>query len=96
MFLITCGSLIESEIATFGAFERDLQLALFPVLRPGDVVIDAGANIGCHTCPMAIRVAPHGRVIAIEPVDRLADRLEVNCRINGLINVTIERRVIAA
>jgi FkbM family methyltransferase len=45
---------------------------------------------------MAIRVAPHGRVIAIEPVDRLADRLEVNCRINGLTNVTIERRVLAA
>ena len=26
------------------------------VLRPGDVVVDAGANLGCYTIPFAERV----------------------------------------
>lgn len=88
--------LIEEQIAQSGAFERDVQHAIFPWLRPGDVVVDAGANVGCHACPMAIRVAPHGRVIAIEPVDRLADRLEANCRINGLANVDVLRVAVSS
>jgi FkbM family methyltransferase len=96
LFHVRPDDLIEGMIASSGAFERDVQQALFPWLRPGDVVIDAGANIGCHACPMAIRVAPHGRVVAIEPVGRLADRLEANCRLNGLVNVDIARVAVSS
>jgi FkbM family methyltransferase len=96
LFHVRMGDTIEEDIARRGAFELDVQQALFPWLRPGDIVIDAGANIGCHTCPMAIRVAPHGFVIAIEPVDRLADRLEANCRINGIANVTVIRSAVSS
>ena len=90
------GDTIEEEIARYGAFEREVQEVLFPWLRPGDNVIDAGANIGCHACPMAIRVAPHGRVLAIEPVGRLADRLEANCRLNGIDNVVVSRFAVSS
>jgi FkbM family methyltransferase len=96
LFYVRVGDLIEGHIARNGAFEQHVQLAIFPWLRPGDVVIDAGANIGCHACPMAVRVGPHGRVLAIEPVDRLADRLEANCRINGLANVDIARVAVSS
>jgi FkbM family methyltransferase len=91
LFHVREGDMIEREIARYGGFELEVQEALFPWLRPGDNVIDAGANIGCHACPMAIRVAPHGRVLAIEPVGRLADRLEANCRLNGIDNVVVSR-----
>ena len=90
------GDMIEEEIARYGAFEREVQEVLFPWLRPGDNVIDAGANIGCHACPMAIRVAPHGRVLAIEPVGRLADRLDANCRLNGIDNVVVSRVAVSS
>jgi FkbM family methyltransferase len=45
---------------------------------------------------MAIRVAPHGRVLAIEPVARLADRLEANCRLNGIDNVVVSRVAVSS
>ncbi len=96
LFYVRDDDLIEREIARYGAFELEVQEALFPWLRPGDNVIDAGANIGCHACPMAIRVAPHGRVLAIEPVGRLADRLEANCRLNGIDNVVVSRLAVSS
>ena len=96
LFHVREDDLIEREIARYGAFELDVQQALVPWLRPGDNVIDAGANIGCHACPMAIRVAPHGRVLAIEPVGRLADRLEANCRLNGIDNVVVARVAVSS
>ena len=96
LFHVRAGDVIEEEIARRGAFELDVQEALLPWLRPGDNVIDAGANIGCHACPMAIRVAPHGRVLAIEPVGRLADRLEANCRLNGIDNVVVARYAVSS
>jgi FkbM family methyltransferase len=96
LFHVREDDLIEREVARYGGFELDVQEALFPWLRPGDNVIDAGANIGCHACPMAIRVAPHGRVLAIEPVGRLADRLEANCRLNGIDNVVVARVAVSS
>lgn len=39
-------------------------------LRPGDVVLDVGANIGNFTMLAASRVGPGGRVIAVEPIAR--------------------------
>jgi FkbM family methyltransferase len=96
LFHVRPGDVIEDEIARRGAFELEVQKALFPWLRPGDNVIDAGANIGSHACPMAIRVAPHGRILAIEPVGRLADRLEANCRLNGIDNLVVSRFAVSS
>ncbi len=56
----------------FEGLIRDVYVAL---LRPGDVVVDAGANRGDHTFQMAQAIAPDGRVIAIEAVPELAEHL---------------------
>ncbi|GAC1700063.1 MAG: hypothetical protein NVS9B4_00730 [Candidatus Acidiferrum sp.] len=40
------------------------------ILKTGDTVIDAGANIGTMTVPMAQFVGPAGRVVAYEPQPR--------------------------
>lgn len=50
------GEFSELEAAVFGAF-----------LRPGDVAVDGGANIGAHTVHMANLVGPTGKVLAFEP-----------------------------
>ena len=51
-------------------------VALFKSLvKPGDRVIDVGANIGFHSLLSAQLVGPTGRVISFEPVKYLYDAL---------------------
>jgi FkbM family methyltransferase len=59
------------------------------LLRPGAVVIDAGANIGYNTVFFAQRVGPRGRVIAVEPAGDNLEVLRGNVSRNALRNVTI-------
>jgi FkbM family methyltransferase len=57
------------------------------LLRPGDVVIEAGANIGAHTVSLAKRVGPRGQVIAFEPQRILFQILCANAIVNELFNI---------
>ena len=56
-------------------------------LRPGDTVVDIGANIGSFTVLAARVVGPHGRVVSFEPVAQTFARLEDNVALNGYRNV---------
>lgn len=56
-------------------------------LRPGDRVIDAGANIGVHALAFARAVGPAGRVIAFEPQPPIFQVMCANMAMNGLQNV---------
>jgi FkbM family methyltransferase len=53
-------------------------------LRPGDVFLDVGANIGIYTVLAAHLVAAEGRVVAVEPHLPNAVRLLENIDANGL------------
>ncbi len=57
------------------------------VLRPRDIVVDAGANIGAHAIFMAQVVADGGAVFAFEPQRILFQMLCGNVAINNLVNV---------
>lgn len=66
--------------------ELELQL-LLRLIKPGDIAVDAGANIGTLSVPMARRVGPEGWLLAVEP-QRLAHQLLcANVAANGLANV---------
>ena len=56
-------------------------------LRPGDVALDLGGNLGTSALLFARLVGRRGRVISFEPA--FADLLERNVRANGLGNVTV-------
>ena len=58
-------------------------------LRPGDVCIDAGANVGFITTAMARTVGPHGHVYSFEPVRQAFEALGRNVQLNGLRSVTL-------
>ena len=58
-------------------------------LRPGDAVLDGGANIGIYSLLAASLVGPTGRVLAFEPAPEAYRRLTENLRINHLANVTV-------
>ena len=58
-------------------------------LRPGDVVLDVGANAGLYTVIAARAVGNTGHVYAFEPDERAVKLLRRNVAVNGLKNVTV-------
>lgn len=56
-------------------------------VRPGDFVMDVGANIGTNTIPLAQSVGPEGLVFAFEIQPFLLQTLCANAALNGLHNV---------
>jgi FkbM family methyltransferase len=57
-------------------------------LRSGDMVIDAGANMGFYTLLSSILVGNSGRVYAIEPHPRIFKYLKGNLSLNKCENVS--------
>ncbi len=73
--------------------ESEIQL-LSQLIKPGDNVIDAGANIGAHTLAFAARVAARdssraGEVFAYEPQPQIFQLLATNCVLNDVHNVRL-------
>jgi len=67
---------------------RDRLLRVFrQVLRPGDCMIDVGANLGFYTLAAARRVGPAGRVFAFEAAQRTYRRLKRNLLLSRARNV---------
>ncbi len=57
------------------------------LIQPGQVVVEAGANIGSHTIALAQQVGPNGLVIAFEPQRILFQTLCANLALNSIPNV---------
>lgn len=72
-----------------GAVELPVQEALAALLRPGDMVLDVGANVGFLSVIAARLVGPGGRVVAFEPVPANARQVRRNARLNGFTNIDI-------
>jgi FkbM family methyltransferase len=70
-------------------YELHLQLLLSALLRPGDRVLDVGANIGMITLCAADEVGEHGLVESFEPNPACLARLDEHIRLNGLGNVVV-------
>ena len=67
---------------------QEIALA-FALIRPGDTVVDAGANKGSYTYWLRKAVGPGGKALAFEPQPKLAQYLEeARARFNWA-NVTV-------
>ncbi len=66
--------------------EEDLA-AIRPFVRPGDVVLDIGANAGAIAVELGRLVGPQGRVFAFEPIPDTYHVLIDAIRLAGLSNV---------
>mmetsp|Transcript_16278 Transcript_16278/g.46111 ORF Transcript_16278/g.46111 Transcript_16278/m.46111 type:complete len:440 (+) Transcript_16278:133-1452(+) len=71
----TRDSFVGASLEAAGTFEEPALRLMLAVVRPGDVVVDAGANLGAHLVPLAVAVADGrhapvsdaGRLVAFEP-----------------------------
>ncbi len=85
-----CDSML-SRLILFNDFEGDERDFMLRFLRPGDVYVDIGANVGLFTLIAARAVGPKGRVIAFEPVSKTNQRLCENIGLNKFANVQVEK-----
>jgi FkbM family methyltransferase len=65
-------------LSTTGIYDLAVSEMMFRLVRHGDVVLDAGANIGYMTLLAAVAAGPKGRVIAFEPNPNLFPILREN------------------
>lgn len=61
-------------------------------VRPGDVFVDVGANIGLFTLKMAPSAA---RIVAVEPGEAAGTQLAANIALNGFSNVSVVRKALS-
>ncbi len=79
------------ELLYFDQFEPDTRRFIDAFLRPGDVFLDIGANVGLYTIAAARIVGESGHVHAFEPCSQTFSRLEDNVKLNGLRAVSCHR-----
>jgi hypothetical protein len=70
---INSQDLIQKYVYWLGHFELRESPLFRRVLRPGDTIVDVGANIGWFTLPGARLVGPRGKVVAFEPSSGVVD-----------------------
>lgn len=68
-------------------YEPEVIGAIVNFVRPGDVCIDAGANIGYHTLLMAKFAGPNGKVLAFEPDPDCKEKLRRNFALNDVDDI---------
>ena len=88
----SCGAGIM--IYTNGWYDYDDMHFVHRYLRPGDAVIDVGANIGVYTLLAASVVGDQGKVVAFEPGRQSFARLQENVQLNGLHQVETRRAAV--
>ncbi len=77
---------VGESIGLYGEYGHDEMELLRKILKPGDTVIEVGANIGSLTVPIAQHIGK-GRLYAFEPQRITFQMLCGNIAINNLYNV---------
>lgn len=87
MFTLQGDTVIGRSLRLYGEFAGDEVDSILALTRPGDHVLDLGANIGFHTLALAHTVGPEGRVTAVEPQRFCFQLLCANVTLNQLAQV---------
>lgn len=85
-FLCNPKDLIERDVLTQGMFRKHILDYMHGHATNGSIVIDAGANVGIYTIPLA-KSRSDIEIHAFEPHPEVSERLENNLRLNRLSNV---------
>jgi FkbM family methyltransferase len=87
---VLCDFSIPYEAMVWLRQEEEHELTVLgKLLRPGQVFIDCGANIGLWSIVAANAVASQGRVLAFEPNPKTAEKLRCNLSRSHIDNVKV-------
>lgn len=81
--------IIADTIFLSGHWESTITEYVRQALRPGDIFVDVGANIGYYSVLASGLVGERGRVFAIEAHPRICERLKRNVALNGRRNTQV-------
>lgn len=96
IFLNQADSLISAFIGRFGYYEIGTTRIFERILKPGQTVVDVGANIGWFTLLAASLVGPKGKVYAFEPEPLSFSLLEKSIRRNSYGQVLTSQVAVSA
>lgn len=90
---------VPAQLDLMGAYKLLKPFKVEPCIRrfcrPGATVVDVGANIGEWTLQMADAVGPGGRVVAVEPIPRMAEAIEKSALANNMTQVSVHALALA-
>jgi len=78
---------IQQQLFWYGHYEKEVGDLLKKIIKPGDVFIDAGANIGYFSLLVA-KAEPTSTVIAFEPASNVFEKLNSHIQLNDFKNIT--------
>lgn len=78
---------IGKSLDQYGEFSEGEGDLFRQIVRPGQTVVEAGANVGAHTLGLARLAGPRGRVYAFEPQRLVFQTLCANLALNSVANV---------
>lgn len=81
---------IGASIKEYGEWSQGEISIIKQLLKPADIVIELGANIGAHTLPLA-KIVTEGLVYAFEPQNIIFQNLCSNISLNSLTNCICEK-----
>ena len=77
---------IQQQLFWYGHYEKELGLLIRKILKPGDVFLDIGANIGYFSL-LAAKHEPTAKIFSFEPVGSSFQKLEENIALNAAKNI---------
>lgn len=88
--LTPADDLIGRSIFFLGDFEPKITWVCSRIVRPGDTVVDIGANIGIISLLLAALVGRNGRVYSFEPLPQMVSLLSRSIERNGIENLHLQ------
>src|SRR5207245_4722448 len=82
VYLDLCDARMPMVIHELRDFDADMRI-LERLLRPGDTLLDVGANHGTYSIVASKLVGFGGAVVAVEPIPKLARLIEKSLAANG-------------
>jgi FkbM family methyltransferase len=95
MFVNTQDKVIVPSLIIYGVWEKFETDLFYKTVKPGDIVVDVGANIGYYTLIAADLVGKEGMVYAFEPEPSNYKLLTKNVEINNFRNVTLIQKAVS-